>query len=264
MQLSPVEMRDFYRDGYTVVRGAVAKVQIDAARKAVNHSLGYEGLPPEDLPRMRSQSYCSSIRDASVITNVFNGSPLSPLVESMLGAGNLLPVNQGQIALRFPAGSPQTSRVFTGHMDGIGSGINGTPVGQFNRNFTVLVTVLLQDVLEPFSGNFTVWPESHTAIESYFKTVSPEVLSRGQPEFDLPCDPVQITGRAGDAVISHHQLYHTAAPNHSPDVRYAAIFRARHKLTDQNGTEAMTDIWREWEGLRETIDDLIVEPSSQY
>ena len=68
---------------------------------------------------------------------------------------------------------------------------------------------------------------------------------------ELPHAPVQITGQAGDIVITHHQIVHSAAPNCSPNIRYAAIFRGRHKDAEANGTEAMTDIWREWPGIRE-------------
>ena len=35
---------------------------------------------------------------------------------------------------------------------------------------------------------------------------------------------------------------------------HAAIFRGRHKDVEANGTEAMTDIWREWPGVREAVE----------
>ena len=50
---------------------------------------------------------------------------------------------------------------------------------------------------------------------------------------------------------SHHQMYHNAGPNHSPDIRYAVIFRPRHIHASENGTAVMVDIWREFEGLTE-------------
>jgi len=255
VQLNPLRMRDFYEDGYLVLRGAVARLQVEAARKAVNHSLGYEGLPPDDLPRMRAQSYCASIQKQPVITGLFNDSPLFGLVESMLGEGNLLPVTRGQVALRFPGHGAQTTRRVGGHLDGVGAGINGIPKGEFTRGFCALVTVLLADVREPFCGNFTVYPGSHRTVEDFFKQAGPEVLREGGivGKLDLPREPVQITGQAGDAVISHHQIIHNAAPNHGPDIRYAAIFRPRHRLTEQIGTAAMTDIWREWDGVRAAV-----------
>jgi ectoine hydroxylase-related dioxygenase (phytanoyl-CoA dioxygenase family) len=79
------------------------------------------------------------------------------------------------------------------------------------------------------------------------------VLNDGQPKVDLPNGPVQITGEPGDAVITHHQMFHTAAPNHSPDIRYAAIFRVQHELRHEYLNQAYTNIWHEWEGLREAL-----------
>jgi len=253
MHLSPLQMQDFHRDGYVVVRSAVPRLMTDAALYAINHSLGYEGLAFDDLPTFRAQSYCPNVKQTPVISDLFNKTPLFELVDAMLGQGNLQPVAGGQIALRFPGHGKQNTRKVRGHLDGIGTGTNGIPVGQFKRGFSALVTVLLQDLPEPFAGNFTVWPQSHRVAERFFQQATPEKLREGMPELDLPCEPVQVTGRAGDAVISHHQLVHGAAPNQSPNIRYAAIFRARHRRTEQIGTDAMTDIWREWDGIRAAV-----------
>ena len=50
------------------------------------------------------------------------------------------------------------------------------------------------------------------------------------PEVTLP-DPVPVTGRAGDAVLCHYQLAHTAGPNTSPHIRYAVYFRLEQCTT---------------------------------
>jgi ectoine hydroxylase-related dioxygenase (phytanoyl-CoA dioxygenase family) len=78
-------------------------------------------------------------------------------------------------------------------------------------------------------------------------------LTEGMPQVEMPEGPVQITGQAGDVVLAHHQLVHTAAPNASPHIRYAAIFRMRHVECEQIGRDAYTDIWREWPGVREAL-----------
>jgi len=254
MQLSKIQMQDFHRDGYVVVRNAVPRLMTDAALYAINHSLGYEGLALDDLPTFRARSYCPNVKNTPVITDLFNKSPLFDLIESMLGQGNLLSVIGGQIALRFPGHGKQDSLRFGGHLDGIGTGTNGMEKGEFSRGFAALVTVLLHDLPDTYAGNFTVWPQSHRVAEAFFREATPETLRKGMPELDLPHEGLQITGRAGDAVISHHQLVHGAAPNQSPNIRYAAIFRPRHQLTEEIGTAAMTDIWREWEGVRATVE----------
>jgi hypothetical protein len=73
----------------------------------------------------------------------------------------------------------------------------------------------------------------------------------GMAKVDFPHPAVQVTGKAGDAVIAHHQMVHTGGPNASPDIRYAAITRLRHVDCEANGIEVYTDIWREWDGVRD-------------
>ena len=37
----------------------------------------------------------------------------------------------------------------------------------YSRGFTAFATVYLDDVPEPFCGNFTVWPKSHRTMDAY-------------------------------------------------------------------------------------------------
>lgn len=250
--LNPQQKRELVQDGYTVIRGAVPGVMIEAARKAVNRHLGDEGIPPDQLDTFRAQSYCPGLRKQPAMTDLFNKTPLFPLVEAAFGEGNLLPTESAQIALRFP-NTDDPAKPPRGHLDGIGTDTNGIPKGQFVRNFTALVTVLLADLPGIAAGNFTVWPGSHIVAQRFFQRATPDELRKGMPELDLTGNAVQITGNAGDAVISHHQIVHAAAPNASPNIRYAAIFRAKHKDVEANGTDVMTDIWREWPGLADEV-----------
>ncbi|GIX06860.1 MAG: hypothetical protein KatS3mg115_1263 [Candidatus Poribacteria bacterium] len=254
MRLSPHQKRFFYEEGYLVLRGVLPRVMVEAARQAINHSLGYEGMNKEDLPAFRSRSYCPEIQKDPLITALANRSPVFPIAESLMGEGNVQPVGAGQIALRFPAPPFTSPPEPHGHLDGLGTGINGLERGTYSRSFTALVVCYLAPVPEPYSGNFTVWPKSHRFFEQYFRENGHEVLANGMPRVELPEGPVQITGDAGDVVIAHHLLVHGAAPNASPNIRYAAIFRLRHRDCAQIGYEAYTDIWREWPGIREVIE----------
>ena len=102
----------------------------------------------------------------------------------------------------------------------------------------------------PFGRNLILF------FENYFRENGIGVLADGMPQVDLPEDPIQITGQAGDLVIAHHQIVHTAVPNHAPNIRYAAIFRLRHQQTTFIGNEAYIDIWREWPGIQGVTDQL--------
>ena len=253
MQLNRQQLRQMYDDGYLVVRGAVPRVQVEEARRAINHSLGTVGMPSEELQRMGATSYCADLRDKPVMTDLFNKSPLFPLCETFVGEGNLLMAGGVQIALRFPAATsdPVEPR---GHIDGRGTGTNGMEKGTFARGFTALVVVLLSDLPDPYCGNFTVWPGTDRQFEQVFREHGPAALAEAIDTMPIEQKPVQITGQAGDVAICHHQIVHTACPNSSPNIRYAAIFRACHVDVKKNGIESMTDIWREWPGVRAVVE----------
>jgi len=253
VDLTPSQKRFFYEMGYLAVKGAVPRVTIDAALHAINHSLGEEGMNKEDLQTLRAQSYCKELRNGAVLTDMFNRTPVMSLAESLMGQGNVLPVGGVQIALRFPRPLGEDAPEPRGHLDGLGSGLNGSAKGTYKRGFTALAVILLSDLPNAYSGNFTVWPRSHRTFEDYFKTNGHQILENGMPKVDLPEAPVMVTGQAGDVVFAHHQIVHGAGPNASPHIRYAAITRLRHRECEQNGSDAYTDIWREWEGVRAAV-----------
>lgn len=134
------------------------------------------------------------------------------------------------------------------HLDGMYTPTNGVPEGTI-ANFTALIGVYLSDLPTEGAGNFTVWPGTHRLYETYFRQHTPQSLLGGMPDVELPAAR-QITGSAGDAVLCHYQVAHGIAGNASPHIRYAVFFRLRH--VDHEGTrwECMTDLWREWAGMR--------------
>ena len=52
--LSNQQKRQFVDEGYIVVPGAVPGVMVEAARRAVNHSIGHVGVGGEDLAKHRA------------------------------------------------------------------------------------------------------------------------------------------------------------------------------------------------------------------
>jgi len=249
MELTWMQKERFYRDGYLLTPGVVPQVMVDAALRAINHSLG-EGLPAEQIITMRSQSYCKEIQNTPVIADLYNKTPALALAESLVGAGKIKPVEAGQIALRFPSLSDPPSPPRP-HLDGMYTPTNGVPEGTI-QNFTMLLGVLLSDLRAPYAGNFTVWPGTHHQYERYFQEHSPQSLLNGMPLIDLP-EPTFITGNAGDVVLVHYELAHAASLNVSPHVRYAIFFRLTHCDHSAQKWESMTDIWLEYEGMREVV-----------
>lgn len=252
--LTREQKRQFIHEGYIQLADAIPAPLVSAALRAVNHSIGHVGKTGGDPARHRSSFFCAELLAADVILDLYRQSSVMALAEEFLGVGNVLPVTTAKPYPRFPdapeAGTPRLG----GHIDGVGSGANGQPRGQYRRSFTLFAVIYLADVPETESGNFTVWPGSHRAFAQYFRRHGHQVLAAGTPRIDLPAGPKMLTGQAGDLILAHHQIYHAGGYNLSPRVRHAAIARLKHKDCDALGHEAYVDIWREWEGVRELVD----------
>ncbi len=235
--------------GVLKLPGIVPPELVARARRAINAHIGENGIDPAQLNRYRAQSYCEGLGGTECITDLYNATPIKAVAESLIGEGKVRPVKGGQIALRFPS-MDETPRLPRPHLDGMYSPTNGVKEGTI-ANFTALVGVFLSDVPEPWMGNFTYWPGTHTLYEAYFRENGPQSLLNGLPPIDLP-EPVQFTGKAGDAALVHYQMGHGISGNISPNIRYAIFFRLSHVDHDKYHWECMTDIWKEWAGVAQT------------
>jgi hypothetical protein len=245
VKLNADQQEALLEDGYATVPGVVPAAPLAAALRAINHSLG-EGLPPADLPVFRSRSFCPELQRAPVILDLLRATPAWLLADSLLGEGRIEAVRSGQIALAFPQTEPPEAPY--PHLDGLHTPTNGVPAGEV-RSFTLLVGVILSEVTGPGAGNLTVWPGSHRRYESYFRDNGPKSLLGGMPPIALP-DPVEVTGSVGDVVLCHYQLAHAVGANTAPHVRYAVYFRLKSRGHDGRRWECLTDLWKEWPGLR--------------
>jgi Phytanoyl-CoA dioxygenase (PhyH) len=258
VELSRAQKETFYREGFLQLPGAVPRELVAAARRAINASLGDHGIDPAQLTRFRARSYCPELQGASVITNLVHTSSVWSCAESAIGPGQIKSLTRGQIALRFPSTEPL--RLPHPHIDGMYTPSNGVPKGEI-RNFTALVGVVLSEIEQADMGNLTVWPGSHVQYEQYFRERGPQALLEGMPDVAL-AEPVQLTGEPGDAVLCHYQLGHGIAGNNSPNIRYAIYFRLKHVDHDAIHWECMTDIWREWAGMRDAVGAPVSQSSS--
>ena len=250
MELTVNQKRQIVEKGFVHIPGVVPRIMVDAALKAINHSIG-EGMDKADMRTIRSQSYAPELRNDPAIVGLLNATPAWSLAESAVGHGQLQPVRGGQIAVRFPVFQDPPAAPGP-HLDGMHTPDNGVPFGKI-MNFTLLAAVFLSDVLTPYSGNFTVWPGTHHTYERYFREHGPMALLNGMPDVPLP-EPHQILARAGDIALCHYQIGHTACVNVSPHPRYAIFFRLSHVNHENIREEAMTDIWLEWEGIKSVME----------
>lgn len=245
MELTEAQRQELAENGFVRIPGVIPRDRVNAALRAINGSIGERGIPPEDLPVLRSRSYAPELQGEPVITDLFEATPFRALAESVIGAGRVAPVRGGQIALRFPAPGP--ARDPHAHIDGMYTPTNGVPKGTIG-NFTALAGVVLSDVDEPFWGNLTVWPGSHLQHAEWFRERGPQSLLEGMPQVELR-DPVQLTGKAGDVVLAHYLLAHGVAGNAGPHIRYGIYFRLNHVDHERTKWESMVDPWLEWEGM---------------
>lgn len=245
MLLSTSDKRRLFEDGYVIVPRAVPRERLDAALRAINGSLGARGLPLDQIPTMSARTFCPELVEAPEILDLYQKTALRVGAEETIG--RVWPPSRGQIALRFPqTGAPRTA---TPHIDGMYTPQNGVPAGTL-YHFTALGGVFLSDVTTPDAGNFTVWPGSHRKLEAYFRQHGPEALLSGMPPVDLG-PPRPLMAQAGDAVVAHYALAHGVSGNVGPHIRYAVFFRLFHADHEQVQTACLTDLWREWEGMRE-------------
>jgi hypothetical protein len=246
--LSDAQKRALYEDGYVQLPGAVARPVFERALRAINGSLGSEGIAREALPRFRAQTFAPELVRSDDIRALYTASALPQLVASAIGPGKVPPPGEGQIALRFPGvGDGGAGARAWPHIDGIPSALNGVPAGTL-YHFTALAGVFLSDTTAPDEGNFTVWPGSHHLMARHLRRHGPGSVIGGYPSLPLPA-PVPLIARAGDAVLAHYLLAHGVAPHAGPHVRYAVFFRLTHVDHAHNGERALLEPWLEWEGM---------------
>ena len=101
------------------------------------------------------------------------------------------------------------------HTDG-GPGQRRVRVTETSAPIAVKVMYLLTDVDGPDSGNFTVFPGSH--MRSF-----PIDGGERTPHPHRP-GSVQLTGKAGDAYIFSHSLWHGPAPNNTDNGRKTILY----------------------------------------
>ena len=183
MPLTTAQKLSFIEDGYLKLPGAVSDELVAAARRAINTTLGTDGIDKDQIVTYQSQSWTPALRDSPAITDLFNKSTLKPTLIAALGGtpdeavfGDDNEVGGGQIALRFPLGEEEAKRVeaqpeaarWGGHMDGLHTATNGVPKGVLGT-FTCLVGVALSEQATPFCGELGVLKGAHKINEQFFR-----------------------------------------------------------------------------------------------
>ena len=232
---------DLRKQGYAFFHNLIPKPLVIDACEAIKCDLA-DNYNPRRKMEYDNQSYCPTLRGTPVITALLRESPISGVLDDLLGWDNIRH-DGGQIAIRKAHNHAQAIAPVP-HIDGVPTGLNGL-CGDEIRNFTALVGIFLTKTPRTFAGNFTVWPGSHHVYERYFRERGRQCMRELPPNLDLG-QPVQLMADMGDVVLCHYQLGHSAAVNTSNVDRWAVYFRiAFHDIRDRRW-QLLTNIWEGW------------------
>ena len=67
MELSEAQKQELWEKGFVKLPGIVPRELVDAALRAINASLGTEGIDPAKLTTFRAQSYCPELTKSPLI-----------------------------------------------------------------------------------------------------------------------------------------------------------------------------------------------------
>jgi hypothetical protein len=230
--------------GYAHFPRAVPSALLDAARAAIAEDLRLR----YDAAREReygSRTYCPQITASGPIMDLYERPPVRDILDEAIGF-DALGHSDGQIAIRW-AHNVDREYPPEWHIDGISSPDNGVPPGALDT-LTAVVGVFLSTQPRAFAGNLTVWPGSHRILARHFRVSGPQSLYDPLPQLDLGA-PEQLVCEAGDVVLMHYQLAHTAAVNTSAVDRIAVYFRTLLRDVDEgrwDRWECLADPWRGW------------------
>jgi hypothetical protein len=252
--ISPAQKARLKRDGYVVIPGAVPAAVTAPAVREINNRLGTGEHPNKDAYADK-RDYLSEYVSTPAVMALAKGG-VRDIAQSLLGAGRIEPLSQGQIVLRFPAENDAVAYKKLIHIDGLYSSKDGlgTKAGKPLR-YSLCAGVFLSDTPKPDMGNLTVYPGTHRLIaETIRKKGLGSLKGDLEERLRLPA-PVQVTGKTGDVVLFHFQLAHDKARNFSPHIRRIAYFRFWHidawyDRSEEYLKRAMIDPWLEWPGMR--------------
>jgi hypothetical protein len=98
-------------------------------------------------------------------------------------------------------------------------------------NGTAVLGVFLTTMPGTFAGNLTVWSGTHQRYERGFRERGPRAVFEPLPALELGA-PEQLVCAAGDVVLMHWSLAHSAAVNTSDIDRVAVHFRLKFPELD--------------------------------
>lgn len=142
-----------------------------------------------------------------------------------------------------------------GHID-----FGNQPIPLLYRGFTFQVSLV---DTEPFSGNITIFPGTHAAVQKYLLEHPGEQFPSGLKDLGPTPAPYEFVARPGDVLFMHHLVFHSGNASHaagrSPRVAiHAEAFRDAwlHELDPARGNLSPWERSLAHNGPVRTTDDI--------
>jgi len=240
----------FYKNGYLIIKNAINQELVDEALRDINHFMGTPNFRALEDEMKLKFSFPPEMLIGQSMINLLYLSVAFNAAKSLFGPNNFLKtVRAAQIALRFPEKNKPSNPLQSWHIDGMDKVYGGE-----NHPFALLLGIALSDQTKPNCGNLRVFPGTHILMQEPYKKAiearSPldmRLLNVGEPE--------QVLLSPGDIVLCHQMLAHGIGINQSPNIRYQIYFRLSHKDHAQLKPMMIDNMWIEYEGLKNVINN---------
>lgn len=242
MSLSPSEIERFKRDGVLLLRNFFPQRDVRAWREEV---LDYFRRPDT------GQDWRAALRAHKADDFVIGEDP-TPMVHPELSAiyrslhATADWIGENELLVRPGSEDSPWTGARAPHLDYP----TAVPVKTMANSIFYLT-----DVRERGAA-FMYWPGSHHLAWSHHRRHPEDYLSRGPRSQDqtfeiltrtMPNTPVEFTGQAGDLLIWHAFILHSASINARPETRLAMIGRWGVARDSQTPWDFDADIWSDWE-----------------
>lgn len=260
-ELTQQQKRDLYDDGFAALPGVVPDELVHRAVRAINHSLGTQGLHPDALTYLRFRTYCPELSSSPAILDLLYQSPLWNIVQTAIGEGQVSKPTWAQIALRLPRAddpipadedvSPERLAPMTPHIDGA-KRMPDVPLPQPRQLTPRAGDALLAHYMLGHGIAENTSPDIRYTVYFRFTRLDRDEAAGPTPE----ADSTKVSGFTALLGVQLSDLTHENGGNLTvwPGSHhlYESYFRDNiaETVADYLHPELMADIWQEWDGMR--------------
>ncbi len=252
--------------GYLILPVRLSDEILEEPLRMINKVLSRTGEPKSMEQAMLEDGWFrrkGKLQGKKIYHNLFNQTIIRQFIEDNI-IGSVYDVKTCQIALRFKGENCSDGKIPDNwyenwHIDNY-TDKDFDVRKRIPSDFTFSLGIYLDDNLEDFSGNFTVFPGAHHRVQSYSRANGGQAhyercrLNEIKKSLNLQ-KPYQIKATKGSVIIAHRMLPHLVAPNMSDRTRSVIWYRvtAKTRPVDRVCPEAFMDIWKEWISIRKHI-----------